>query len=178
VKHPLSTDDLLQRAVLAGLRAAGLPAGCVGVTAHAGIVTLLGHVGHADHKQAAEHAALWVDGVRAVVVAIEIRAPGAARLCDDQIAAQALMRLAWDAWVPREMLRVTVEQGRITLAGQVERDEQKAAALEDVGRLFGVRAVSDRITVGRGGKEMRKLKEVKSPKGSKSSKRREAGEAS
>jgi osmotically-inducible protein OsmY len=93
-----------------------------------------------------------------------------ARLRDDQIAAQALMRLAWDAWVPRERLRVTVQQGRITLAGQVERDEQKAAALEDVGRLFGVRSVSDRITVGRGGKGTKGFKdpkEVKSPKGNK-----------
>ncbi|SDG45337.1 BON domain-containing protein [Paraburkholderia phenazinium] len=155
MKHALSSDDLLQRAVLTELHAAGLPAGRVGVTAHAGIVTLLGHVEHADHKQTAENAALWVEGVRAVVVAIEICAPGAARLRDDQIASEALMRLAWDAWVPHDALKVTVEQGSVTLAGQVDRAEQKAAALEDVRRLFGVAAVSNRITVKRGGKGVR-----------------------
>jgi osmotically-inducible protein OsmY len=151
MKPVLSNDDTLQRAVLAELSAAGIPAGHVGVTARAGIVTLLGHVEHAAQKQRAESAALRLKGVKAVVVAIEIPAAGTAQLRDDQIAAQAVTRLAWDTWVPQDAIKVKVEHGWITLIGQVDRDEQKAAALEDVSRLFGVAGVSDHTTVKAGG---------------------------
>lgn len=99
-----------------------------------------------------------------------ICAPGATRLPDDQIAAEALTRLAWDAWVPRDALEVTVDHGWVTLAGQLERAEQKAAALEDVTRLFGVAGVSDRTTIKRGGerpKGPKALKRVKCGKGGK-----------
>ncbi|MGF6722342.1 osmotically-inducible protein OsmY [Paraburkholderia sp. GAS41] len=151
MKPFLSNDVALQRAVLAELEAAGVPAGRVGVTAQAGIVTLVGHVEHAAQKQEAEQAALRLKEVKALVVAIEIRGADTAKLRDDQIAAQALARLAWDAWVPQGAVKVKVERGWVTLSGQVDRNEQKAAALEDVSRLFGVAGVSDLMTVKGGG---------------------------
>ncbi|SIO58741.1 BON domain-containing protein [Paraburkholderia phenazinium] len=151
MKHVLSNDEALQRAVMAELSAAGMPAGRVGAIAQAGIVTLLGHVQHADEKHRAEAATLRLKEVKAVVVAVEIRAAGTARLRDDEIAAQALTRLAWDAWVPQNALKVKVEHGWITLVGQLDRGEQKAAALEDVSRLFGVAGVSDHTTLKAGG---------------------------
>ena len=151
MKPVLSNDDALQRAVLAELSAAGIPAGHVGVTAQGGIVTLLGQVGHAAQKHRAEGAALRLRDVKAVVVAIGILGAGTAKLREDQIAAEALTRLAWDAWVPRDAIKVKVENGWITLIGQVDRDQQKAAALEDVSRLFGVAGVSDHMTVKAGG---------------------------
>jgi hypothetical protein len=100
MKPVISTDDALQRAVLAELSAAGMPAGHVGVAAHGGIVTLLGHVEHAAQKIRAESAALRLKDVKAVVVAIKIRGADTAKLHDDQIATEALTRLAWDTWVP------------------------------------------------------------------------------
>ena len=151
MKPVLSNDDALQRAVLAELSAAGVSAGHVGVTAQAGMVTLLGHVEHAAQKHQAESAALRLKDVKAVVVAIGILGAGTAKLREDQIAAEALTRLAWDAWVPRDAIKVKVENGWITLIGQVDRNEQKAAALEDVSRLFGVAGVSDHMTVKAGG---------------------------
>jgi osmotically-inducible protein OsmY len=151
MKPVLSNDDALQRAVLAELSAAGMPAGHVGVTAQAGIVTLLGHVEHTAQKHQAESAALRLKDVKGVVVAVEIRGADAAKLRDDQIAAEALTRLAWDTCVPQGAIKVKVEHGWITLIGQVDRNEQKAAALEDVSRLFGVAGVSDHMTVKAGG---------------------------
>lgn len=147
MKPVLSHDDALQRAVLAELSAAGVPAGHVGATALDGIVTLVGHVEHEVQKQKAEKAALRLKDVKALVVAIEIRGSSSAKLHDDQIAAHALARLAWDAWVPQGALKVKVERGWVTLIGQVDRNEQRAAALEDVSRLFGVAGVSDSMTV-------------------------------
>lgn len=70
-----------------------------------------------------------------------------ARLSDAQIATEATRRLAWDAAVPEHAVKVHVSHGRITLRGELRRDQQRAAALEDVTRLFGVTGVTDRITI-------------------------------
>jgi osmotically-inducible protein OsmY len=69
------------------------------------------------------------------------------RLSDAQIATEAIRRLAWDAAVPEHMVKVKVSRGRITLRGELQREQQKAAALEDVTLLFGVTGVSDRTVV-------------------------------
>lgn len=71
----------------------------------------------------------------------------AARLSDAQIAAEAIRRLAWDAAVPEHTVKVKVSRGRITLHGELQREQQKAAVLEDVSRLFGVTGISDRTVV-------------------------------
>ncbi|WP_345816413.1 BON domain-containing protein [Paraburkholderia sp. PREW-6R] len=68
---------------------------------------------------------------------------GGDRLSDEQIATEAARRLAWDAAVPEGKVNVSVTDGRITLRGELERDQQRSAALEDVTRLFGVTGVSD-----------------------------------
>jgi osmotically-inducible protein OsmY len=69
------------------------------------------------------------------------------RLSDAQIAADATRRLAWDAAVPEHSVKVKVSHGRITLTGELQRDQQRTAVLEDVTRLFGVTGVSDRTVV-------------------------------
>ncbi|RAS22295.1 BON domain-containing protein [Paraburkholderia bryophila] len=69
------------------------------------------------------------------------------RLTDAQIAAEATRRLAWDSAVPEHAITVKVAAGRVTLHGELQRDQQRAAALEDVTRLFGVTGVSDRTTI-------------------------------
>ena len=49
--------------------------------------------------------------------------------------------------VPEHSVKVKVSHGRITLTGELQRDQQRTAALEDVTRLFGVTGVSDRTVV-------------------------------
>ena len=73
--------------------------------------------------------------------------PATARRSDAQIAADAAHRLAWDAAVPEHAVTVKVSAGRITLHGELQYDRQRAAALEDVTRLFGVTGVSDHTVV-------------------------------
>lgn len=70
-------------------------------------------------------------------------------LSDAQIAAEATRRLAWDAAVPEHAVKVDVSGGRITLRGELQREQQRTAALEDVTRLFGVTGVADRTVVKR-----------------------------
>ncbi|MCC8395161.1 BON domain-containing protein [Paraburkholderia sp. MMS20-SJTR3] len=65
------------------------------------------------------------------------------RFADAQIAAEAARRLDWDSAVPPHAVRVSVAHGRITLSGELEREQQRTAMLEDVRRLFGVSGVTD-----------------------------------
>ncbi|CAH2794487.1 MAG: transport-associated [uncultured Paraburkholderia sp.] len=69
------------------------------------------------------------------------------RLTDKQLAEEAARRLAWDVAVPESTVKVSVYDGRITLQGELERAQQRDAALEDVTRLFGVTGVSDETVV-------------------------------
>jgi len=117
------------------------------VTANAGVVTLTGHVETYAEKHAAETAARRVKGVNAVAGDIEVRLAFDRQRSDDDIAAAAIDRLAWDVSVPRDAVKVTVEGGWITLTGQVDWWYQKEAAEQDVRRLFGVVGVSNQTTI-------------------------------
>ena len=118
----------------------------IGVTADNGIVTLSGHVDTFAQKHEAEAAVRRVKGVKAVAEEIEVRLPFESKRADDQIAAAAVDRLTWDTVVPNTV-KVKVEDGRITLDGQVDAYFQKSAARTAVASLFGVVGVNDQITI-------------------------------
>ena len=144
----MPNDQHLQHAVLAELNwEPGVTAGHIGVSANDGVVTLTGHVESFAEKQAAETAALRVKGVKAVADEIEVRLRPETQRTDDELAAAAVERLAWDVSVPREAVKVTVENGWITLAGEVDWHYQRAAAEQDIHRLFGVVGVTNLITI-------------------------------
>jgi osmotically-inducible protein OsmY len=144
----MSNDNHLQRAVQAELNwEPGITAAHIGVAAEDGVVTLTGHVDTFAEKHAAEVAALRVRGVKAVAEEIEIRLRPETQRTDDEIAAAAVERLAWDVSVPPDAVRVAVESGWITLSGEVEWHYQKAAAEEDMRRLFGVVGVTSRVAI-------------------------------
>lgn len=144
----MSNDNQLQQAVLAELSwEPSVTAAHIGVTAKDGVVTMTGHVESFAQKHAAEAAARRVRGVEAVAQEIEVRLPVDTRRSDEEIAAAAIDRLAWDVSVPRDAIQVTVEQGWLTLTGQVDRHYQQQAAEQDVRRLFGVVGVSNQTTI-------------------------------
>ena len=93
----MSHDSQLQQAVLYELAwEPSVTAAHIGVTANAGVVSLTGHVESFVEKHAAEMAARRVRGVKAVAEEIEVRLPFEAKRGDDDIAAAAIERLAWD----------------------------------------------------------------------------------
>jgi osmotically-inducible protein OsmY len=141
-------DHQLQQAVLAELSwEPSVDAAHIGVTANAGIVTLTGHVESFAEKHATELAARRVKGVKAVAEKIEVRLPFETKRGDDDIAAAAINRLEWDVSVPHDTVKVTVENGWLTLTGQIDWNYQKEAAEQDVRRLLGVVGVSNQITI-------------------------------
>jgi osmotically-inducible protein OsmY len=144
----MSHDSQLQKAVLAELRwEPSVPAAHIGVAANAGVVTLAGHVESVAEKYAAEAAACRVKGVKAVVQEIEVRLPAGGTPTDEEIAAAAINRLAWDVSVPKDSIKVEVEDGWLTLTGEVDWHYQKDAAEQDVRRLFGTVGVSNQIVI-------------------------------
>jgi osmotically-inducible protein OsmY len=66
---------------------------------------------------------------------------------DDAIAAQVANNLAWDAILPKDVIKVKVEAGWVTLSGDVEWAYQRIAAEGNVRRLHGVRGVTNLIMV-------------------------------
>ncbi|WP_423199708.1 MULTISPECIES: BON domain-containing protein [unclassified Cupriavidus] len=110
-----------------------------------GIVTLSGHVGSYAEKLAAERAAERVSGVKGVVIKMEVREDTAQK--DEQIALAARAALQWYVHVPADALQLEVENGRVTLRGDVQWGFQRRSAESVVSHLRGVRGVHNEIRV-------------------------------
>jgi osmotically-inducible protein OsmY len=119
----------------------------IGVAVKDGIVTLSGYVDTYHEKLAAERAAQGVSGVKAVVQETKVRLPGSLQRSDEDIAKAAANALAWTASVPHDRIKVKVQNGWITLSGQVDWRYQRDAAEDAVCNLMGVVGVSNQITV-------------------------------
>ena len=119
----------------------------IGVAIRDGVVTLIGEAHSCSQKWMAERAVDRVAGVRGVLneMMVSITAPCA----DAEITAAAVNTLVWNAQVPKDSIRVEVEDGWITLTGEVEHDYQRRAAECVVRNLRGIRGVSNLATVRR-----------------------------
>ena len=146
----MSKDRHLQESVLAELTwEPSVTAAHIGVAADNGVVTLSGHVTSVAEKHAAEGAARRVKGVKAVVEEIEVRLPAHAKRPDEEIAAAAVHRLAWDVSLPRDAIKAQVEKGWITLTGEVDWHYQKDNASQALLRLNGVSGISNKVAIKR-----------------------------
>jgi osmotically-inducible protein OsmY len=144
----MSNDSSLKQAVLDELKwEPSVNAAHIGVTVHAGIVTLSGHVQGFAEKSAAEKAAARVKAVKAVAEEIEVRLPSEIKRDDEEIATAAVDHLAWDSSIPTDAIKVKVANGLITLTGEVEWHYQQEAAAKDVGGLIGVVGVYNQVTI-------------------------------
>ena len=118
----------------------------ISVMAKNGIVTLNGNVPHFFEKTLAEEAAQRVGGVRAVADEIEVELMGAYKKSDAEIANAALNAVEWNFSVPRDV-KVSVDNGWITLRGEAEWDYQRKASKTAVSQLMGVRGVKNEMTI-------------------------------
>lgn len=119
----------------------------IGVAVEGGVVTLSGHVPNYAQKLAAERAVWRVKGVKAIAEEIQVRFTGDKNTNDDQIAQRALNVIAWNALIPRDSVRVKVQNGHVTLTGQMDWNYQREAAVADVRKLAGVLGVTNDITL-------------------------------
>ena len=121
----------------------------IGVTAKEGIVGLTGNVKSWAEKYAAVHAAERVAGVKAVTDEMKVDLPAFHVRNDEDIARAAVNALQWDVWVPADSIKVRVDDGWITLEGQVEYKYQQDAAEDAVCNLTGIKGVTNMITLKR-----------------------------
>lgn len=119
----------------------------VGVVVDKDVVTLSGHVNSYAEKLAAIAAARRVKGVHAIAENIEVRYPFQNKVADDQIAQRASDILKWDVVVPSDSVDVLVQDGWVTLTGDVEWYYERTAAEDDVRKLSGVVGVTNEIKI-------------------------------
>jgi len=122
-----------------------LAAATIGVNVREGVVTLSGTVRTFAEKLAAERAVKRVSGVRGIAEELKIEPPSIYRLSDTELAKAALNALKYNVVVPKDAVTVTVEDGWLTLEGQVDWQFEKDAAFRAVEYLPSLIGVSNAI---------------------------------
>ncbi|WP_376984918.1 BON domain-containing protein [Bosea sp. R86505] len=115
------------------------------VTVHNGVVTLLGHVPSFWGKDAATRATRAVRGVRGIAEELTVSLSESDRQSDEKIAAGALFCLASDVSIPNDLITVTVENGVVTLTGEVGWHYQREEAAFAIRRIAGVTELVNQI---------------------------------
>jgi len=144
----MKTDTELQREVIAELNwDPAINAADIGVEVKDGVVTLAGHVASYAEKWDAERAAQRVFGVKALAVEMDVKLAGFSKRSDADIAQAAENVLQWVTYLPTNAVKVMVENGWITLTGEVDWAYQRESAAREVRHLMGVTGVSDDISL-------------------------------
>lgn len=142
----MRTDDEIKQDVERELEwDAGVDERRIGVSVVDGIVALTGEVGSFIEKWTAERAAERVGGVRGVANDTEVHL--SSERTDSDVAEAAANALEWNASIPVGKVKVRVQNGWLTLEGEVDWDYQRRAADRSVRHLRGVKAVTNLITV-------------------------------
>jgi len=143
----MNTDEQLQKNVVEDLRwEPSVTASEIGVSVNNGVVTLTGTVPTYAEKYAAERAARRVAGVRAIAEEIQVKLTGIHKRGDEEVAATVVRTLQSHVWVPTDV-QATVENGWVTLRGEVTWEFQRKAAMNAVRYVSGVRGVTNKITI-------------------------------
>ncbi len=112
-----------------------------------GQVTLSGTTETYFSKDAAEDAAYRVAGVRGVTNDILVDAAAYGERSDADIQSDIISALTLDMLVPLDQISVDVNDGFVTLSGNLEYFYQREAAEDDAGQIAGVLGIVDEITV-------------------------------
>jgi osmotically-inducible protein OsmY len=144
----MKTDLQIQQDVMAELKwDPKINAADIGVEVKNGVVTLSGHVDNYPEKWNAEDAAKRVSGVKALAIELNVIIPNASQKSDSEIAQAAANALKSNIYNLSNNVHIKVENGYITLTGNVEWQFQKIAAFNIMRYLLGVKGVYSQITV-------------------------------
>ncbi|HRH50633.1 MAG TPA: BON domain-containing protein [Panacibacter sp.] len=120
----------------------------IGVTVKDGVVTLTGVVDSYTKKTEAEDAAKNVAGVKAVVEKLEVKYNNSwGKKDDNEIANEVLNAFTWNWQVPNDKVKVRVENGWVTLEGELHWNYEREAAKDAVKNLLGVTGVTNNIKI-------------------------------
>ena len=119
----------------------------IGVSVNQGIVMLSGVVDTYYKKVLAEKATKKVSGVKAVAEEITVSVRGGKTHTDVDIAKAVINALEWNSSIDDSKIKVQVENGEVTLDGEVEWNFQKISAQKAVENLAGVRHIINNLHV-------------------------------
>jgi osmotically-inducible protein OsmY len=144
----MHTDNDIQKDVVAELKAEpNLRNDDIAVGVRDGVVTLAGYVDSYADKWRAERVASKVKGVKAVVNELEVKLSSSSQRTDPEIARAVVDALQWNVLVPHDRIQVVVEDGWVTLRGEVDWYYQREEAERTVRNITGIKGVSNLITV-------------------------------
>ena len=112
-----------------------------------GVVTLSGFVDSYAEKYTTERIVEKVSGVKAIAEELKVRLPASTQRNDTDIAHEVVNALRWNIQVPDEKLTSKVENGWVTLEGNVDWYYQSDAAERAVRYLTGVRGVTNLLRI-------------------------------
>jgi osmotically-inducible protein OsmY len=160
----MKSDAQVQKDVIAQLNWEPiLDAPQIGVAVKNGIVTLSGIVDTYYKKIAAERAAKKVAGVKAVALDLQVGVSLVSKKTDTEIAETVLDALRLHTAVIQDRIKIKVEDGLVTLEGNVEWVYQRKTAEKAVEHLPGVRDVLNLLIVSpkiSGGEIVQKINEA------------------
>lgn len=119
----------------------------IGVMVKDGVVTLAGHLDTFAEKHAVEHAVRRVEGVRGIALDLEVKLGTGKERSDSDIAEAASTALRLNSMLSGKALKVEVENGWVTLTGEVDWAFQFTSAQECIRHLAGVRGLINEITI-------------------------------
>ncbi|MDR6404085.1 MULTISPECIES: BON domain-containing protein [Chryseobacterium] len=119
----------------------------IGVTVQDGVVSLTGIVDSYAKKAEAESAAKKVAGVKALVENIEVKFPGSWVKSDAEVAKEVLDSFKSNYSIPDNNIKIKVEDGWVTLEGELPWNYQKEEAVRIVKYLTGVKGVINKIKI-------------------------------
>jgi osmotically-inducible protein OsmY len=144
----MHTDSDIHKDVVAELNAEpNLRNDDIAVGVRDGVVTLAGYVDSYADKWRAERVVSKIRGVKGVVNELEVRLSSSSQRTDPEIARAAVQALEWNVLVPHDRIQVVVEDGWITLRGEVDWYYQKEEAERTVRNITGIKGISNLITV-------------------------------
>ncbi len=138
----LKTDVIDELAWDPVINAAG-----IGVMVKDGVVTVTGHLDRFAEKHAIEKAVRRVAGVRGIALELDVKLSAEHKRSDSEIAQAAVSALRLNSLVPVDKVQVEVEDGWVTLSGEVDWSYQIARAEQSIRPLAGVLGLSNRITI-------------------------------
>ena len=144
----MKTDFQLKADVTAELASDPcINASAIGVMVSEGLVTLTGHLDSYAEKHAVERAVRRVSGVRGIAVELDVKLAPEHQRSDSEIAQAAVAALRWHSLVPDDHVKVEVQDGQVTLTGQVDWPYQFSSAEQCVRPLLGVRGVNNLVVI-------------------------------
>ncbi|MEI6754840.1 MAG: BON domain-containing protein [Paludibacter sp.] len=144
----MKTNEVLQKDVQDAIKWEPLlNAAEIGVIAKDGVITLTGTVDTFAKKSEAEEATKKVAGVKAVLEEIKVKCSNSEKKSDEEIATEVMNALKWSWEIPKDKIQIKVENGWVTLNGELDWNFQKQAAKKVTSNLPDVKWVANNITI-------------------------------